>query len=77
MKTLKANRIEKEILSNKEMNLVRGGEIVKCECSCYYADKGGSSTMDNGMANMEIPGGGKSEQGDTQVTLIADQRIIE
>ncbi|WP_300855271.1 TIGR04149 family rSAM-modified RiPP, partial [uncultured Alistipes sp.] len=50
MKSLKANRIEKEILSNKEMNQVRGGEGF-CGCGCLYEGKGGSSSSDNASAN--------------------------
>ncbi len=49
MKSLKANRIEKEILSNKEMNQVRGGNT--CGCGCHYEDKGGSTKIDNANAN--------------------------
>jgi natural product precursor len=50
MKSLKVNRIEKENLSEKEMNQVRGGNT--CGCGCLYADKGGSSTYDNANANL-------------------------
>lgn len=54
MKSLKVNRIEKEILSNKEMQHIAGGQQEgMCGCGCMYEGQGGSSTMDNGLANAE------------------------
>ena len=37
-------------LKKKKMNAVRGGH---CCCGCLYEDQGGSSMMDNGLANAE------------------------
>ena len=37
MKRIKLNRIEVDILSAKEMNVVKGG--TSCACSCYYAER--------------------------------------
>lgn len=51
MKSLKANRIEKDNLTKKEMDCVKGGN--SCGCGCHYENNGGSSTMDNGNANYE------------------------
>ncbi|MEG1886244.1 MAG: TIGR04149 family rSAM-modified RiPP [Alistipes sp.] len=51
MKTLKVNQIEKNRLSEKEMNLIKGGERFTCRCGCYYADAVGSSIESNGRAN--------------------------
>ncbi len=51
MKSLKANRIEKETLSEKEMRHILGGESYMCRCGCYYADDGGSSIDANSRAN--------------------------
>ena len=49
MNTLKLNTLEKNILSQKEMNNLNGGE--SCGCGCLYQSQGGSSTQDNGFAN--------------------------
>ena len=54
MKSLKANQIEKESLSNKEMQHIAGGQHEgMCGCGCVHKNNGGSSTMDNGMANAD------------------------
>ena len=50
MKKIKLNALAAQTLSQIEMNAVKGG-TVDCGCSCYYANSGGSSTMDNGYAN--------------------------
>ncbi|MEG1586768.1 MAG: TIGR04149 family rSAM-modified RiPP [Bacteroidales bacterium] len=54
MKNLKANQIEKNRLSEKEMGHLTGGESGMCGCGCAYEGKGGSSTMDNGLANADL-----------------------
>lgn len=54
MKSLKLNQIEKTTLSNQELRQVKGGQSYStyyCGCACAYADSGGSSTTDNGVAN--------------------------
>ena len=51
MKNMKLNALEKQNLSNKEMNKVRGG-AGDCCCGCNYAGQpGGSSIAANGNAN--------------------------
>ncbi len=61
MKRIKLNRIEVDILSAKEMNVVKGG--TSCACSCYYAESGGSSIDANGDANAALGGGSSTEGG--------------
>ncbi|MDR1847799.1 MAG: TIGR04149 family rSAM-modified RiPP [Bacteroidales bacterium] len=51
MKTLKLNTIASNNLSEVEMNHLKGGSAKCCGCSCYYAEKKGSSSNDNGNAN--------------------------
>jgi len=56
-------KIDMYELSKTEMDLTKGG-LPPCYCACYYADKGGSSSNDNGFANeagglqSPQPGGG-------------------
>jgi len=61
MKSLKLNKINKNQLSAEQMNAVTGGGS-GCGCSCYWANQGGSSTIDNGVANRDA-GGLWSERG--------------
>lgn len=75
MKTLKANRIEKEILSNKEMNQIRGGEDF-CGCGCLYEGKGGSSTSDNASAN-SITGAKSPGEVYKEIIILIDEVTIE
>lgn len=49
IKRFKLNALSAEGLRQKEMNAIIGGN--SCSCSCYWADKGGSSIDDNNMAN--------------------------
>lgn len=54
MKSLKVNQIEKNNLSEKEMQHIVGGKPAgMCGCGCMYEGQGGSSSMDNGLANAE------------------------
>ncbi|WP_418683803.1 TIGR04149 family rSAM-modified RiPP [Alistipes putredinis] len=54
MKSLKVNQIEKNNLSEKEMQHIAGGQHEgMCGCGCMYEGQGGSSTMDNGLANAD------------------------
>ena len=53
MKTIRINLQE---LLKPQMNGLRGGNV--CNCSCYYALSGGSSTEDNSAANYEVGSGG-------------------
>lgn len=69
MKKLKLNQIEKNILTEKEMNIISGG-LITCGCGCNYAGSGGgSSTMDNGNANKA---GGKFSYGENKIAWCAD-----
>lgn len=49
MKSIKVNQLEKNNLSENEMQSVKGGNV--CKCSCYYRNVGGSSIEANGPAN--------------------------
>lgn len=55
------NRLTKKELTIPEMNKVKGGN--QCGCGCCYdgtpgdIGHGGSSTVDNGLANCAIPTG--------------------
>lgn len=54
MKKIKLNQLADEKLVEQEMNLVCGGTEAfndLCQCSCRYADSGGSSLNSNGAAN--------------------------
>ena len=54
MKKIKLNKLEENDLSKREMNQIKGGVRV-CSCGCAYAgEPGGSSTSDNGNANVQI-----------------------
>ena len=68
MKKIKLNALAAQTLSQIEMNAVKGGTAT-CGCSCYYANSGGSSTMDNGYANRAT--GLKSPKGE-KVWFLAD-----
>ncbi|MEF9987370.1 MAG: TIGR04149 family rSAM-modified RiPP [Bacteroidales bacterium] len=50
MNALKLNQLEKNTLSEKEMNNLNGGNDRACLCGC----KGSSSTEANGEANVQI-----------------------
>ena len=71
MKGIKLNRIEVDILSAKEMNVVKGG--ASCACSCYYAESGGSSIDANGDAKAAL-GGGTSTEGRYRLIIREDGR---
>ncbi len=53
MKSLKLNKLNQNSLSKDQMKKVRGGESNLCTCGCCYAGSGGSSTVDNAIANNE------------------------
>ena len=54
MKSLKANQIERNNLEEKEMQHITGGQHEgMCGCGCRFEGLGGSSSMDNGLANAE------------------------
>jgi natural product precursor len=52
MKNLKLTALEADELSKKAMNNINGGKYTACGCGCAYATQGGSSTGDNGHANL-------------------------
>ncbi len=43
-------KIKLTAISKREMNAIRGGS---CGCGCLWMGQGGSSTYDNGNANMQ------------------------
>jgi natural product precursor len=51
---LKLNALNKQNLEEKQMDALRGGGM--CNCSCYYANSGGSSINANMMANYDAAG---------------------
>jgi natural product precursor len=61
LKVLKLNQLSNANLDNRHMNSVKGGSRC-CVCGCAYADSGGSSSVDNNLANvaggLQSPGGG-------------------
>ena len=60
---IKLNHLNDDELKNREMNSLRGGERV-CGCGCIYEHQEGSTTMYNGLANVEVgDNGGHSEPG--------------
>ncbi|GHV34584.1 hypothetical protein FACS1894178_2370 [Bacteroidia bacterium] len=52
MKNLKLNKIAEQNLNEKQMHQIRGGAS-GCSCGCQYANNGGSSISNNGMANAD------------------------
>lgn len=74
-KRFKLNALSAEQLRQKEMNAIVGGYRA-CSCSCYYADKGGSSSSDNKNANYNLGDqGGESYQGCNQYFKSSDTHI--
>lgn len=69
MRGIKLNATEVDILTAKEMSIVKGG--ASCACSCYYAESGGSSIDANGDANSAL-GGGTSTEGRYRVVIRED-----
>jgi natural product precursor len=51
---LRLNVLREQDLAEKQMNALRGGGM--CNCSCYYANSGGSSINANMMANYNAAG---------------------
>ena len=75
MEKLKLNSLEKNILSARNMNFLKGGDndgSKGCACSCYYRNVGGSSIEANAMANYRIPANSTVTTKD-QVVAIADE----
>lgn len=64
IKRFKLNALSAEGLRQKEMNAIVGAK--SCSCSCYWADRGGSSINDNNMANYKH--GYESKHGCNQFT---------
>lgn len=72
LRKIKLTQLSNTDLNELEMSLLLGGD---CQCGCYYAFTGGSSSNDNGTANSaggglhSIPpsggGGGGSGSGNT------------
>lgn len=74
IKKIKLNKLADNSLAQREMKGIKGGAC--CSCGCFYANQGGSSTQDNGVANAKhcysspIPPG----RGDTPIEL--DEVIV-
>ncbi|MCH4895908.1 rSAM-modified peptide [Marinilabiliaceae bacterium JC040] len=51
MKKIKLNNLSARKMSEKQMNVINGGN--SCGCSCYYHNRGGSSESSNYSANNE------------------------
>lgn len=59
---IKLTDFEAATLSKKDMRQIVGGSCsATCGCGCQYADKGGSSTVDNGVANAETGASSKTD----------------
>lgn len=54
LKRLKLSDLSDKSLKDKEMNALRGGNC--CTCSCYWEDRGGSSSSDNSSSNYQFDG---------------------
>lgn len=61
-------------ISNKEMDIIHGGDRKSCECSCFYENKGGASTADNASANYEA--GTNSPEGCNRILKNDDGWIV-
>jgi natural product precursor len=48
---IKLNQINKETMSSRQMNEVRGGAWIECSCSCYYTGNDISGISTNCDAN--------------------------
>ena len=64
---LKANNLESQSLSKKEMSLITGGRA--CYCACYYRYVEGSSIQGNRSANYS---GGPNGLSSPQMTADAE-----
>lgn len=57
MKTIKLNKLQANLLSEREMKYISGAQAATggglCGCGCCYAGNGGSSTVDNACANAD------------------------
>lgn len=54
MKSLKLNQLKLNGITNKEMEILAGGQQKCCSCGCgccYAGTPGGSSSSDNSWAN--------------------------
>lgn len=61
LKNIKLNRLSDAELQEREMSDLKGGNV--CGCGCHYENSGGSSTMDNGSANVGIGSSGGTSSG--------------
>lgn len=52
MQKLKLTTLSEAIVKAKESNAIRGGN--KCNCSCYWEGKGGSTMSSNRNSNYEL-----------------------
>ncbi len=50
LKSIKLTQLDRVQLEERKMSYLVGG-TGECNCGCYYANSGGSSTTDNDQAN--------------------------
>ncbi len=54
MKSLKLNNLNTNRLKKEQMSSITGGGSVRvCGCGCCYTATGGSSSLNNGNANLQ------------------------
>ena len=63
IKDLSLNKLSDDALAQRQLQTLKGGRREWCRCACAYVNHGGSSTMDNGLANRDS--GKDSPQGGT------------
>ncbi len=54
LKSIKLTKLDRVRLEERKMSYLVGGRVTDfdCNCACYYANSGGSSTDDNRAANI-------------------------
>ena len=72
LKKIKLNKLSDDALAQRQLQTLKGGMDLRCQCACAYVNHGGSSTQDNGLANRDS--GKDSPQGGTYT--LPDVEII-
>ncbi len=72
LKKIKLNKLSDDALAQRQLQALKGGRREWCQCACAYVNHGGSSTMDNGLANRDS--GKDSPQGGTYT--LPDAEVI-
>lgn len=65
LRKIKLSDLSDAGLRDRELNALRGGYL-GCKCSCYWSDKGGSSSDDNMSANYHLGDNAHSKDGCNQ-----------